>query len=96
MPSKPRTTTAMRNLIHEARAVFPLDITPDDICADECRGCSIKLLEYIAMELDAWEDRLGDGVVPTFGDLDRLGRSCLKIHRALCRNGLVESVENPD
>ena len=93
MSSKPRTTEAMRALIHEVRTALPLDVSPEEICADECRGCSIKLIEYIAMEMDNWEYRLDDGVIPTFGDLDRLARSCRKIYRALVRNGLVDEVE---
>ena len=90
MPRKPRTTEAMRHLIHEARTVLPLDLSPELVCADECRGCSIKLVEYIAMEIDSWEYRLETGVVPTLGDLDKLARSCRKIHRALQQNGLLQ------
>ena len=90
MPPKPRTTDAMRSLIREARAVLPLDLSPEEVCLDECRGCSIKLVEYIGMEIDHWEYRLQEGAIPTFGDLDKLARSCRKIHRALQRNGLVQ------
>ena len=85
----------MRNLILEVRSTLPLDVSPDDICADECRGCSIKLIEYIAMELDNWEYRLDDGVIPTFRDLDKLARSGKKIYRALLKNGLVNEVQVP-
>ena len=90
MPPKPRTTEAMRGIIGQARAVLPLGLTPEQVCADECRGCSIKLLEYLAMELDNWEYRLDAGTTPNFRDLDRLARSCSKIHRALQKNGLVQ------
>ena len=83
MPPKPRTTEVMRSIIRQARSALPLDLSPDEVCADECRGCSIKLVEYIAMEIDNWEYRLDEGAVPTFRDLDKLGRSCTKIHRAL-------------
>ena len=89
MLPKPRTTEAMRSLIREARSALPLDVSPEEVCLDECRGCSIKLVEYIAMEIDAWEYRLDEGAIPTFGDLDKLARSCRKIHRALQKNGLV-------
>ena len=95
MRSKPRTTQAMRNLILEVRTALPLDVSPDEICTDECRGCSIKLIEYIAMEMDNWEYRLDDGVIPTFRDLDRLARSSKKIYRALLKNGLVNEVQVP-
>lgn len=90
MQPKPRTTEAMRSLIREARSALPLDVSPEEVCLDECRGCSIKLIEYIAMEIDTWEYRLDEGAVPTFGDLDRLARSCTRIHRALQKNGLVQ------
>ena len=90
MSPKPRTTEAMRSLIGEARTALPLDLSPEQVCADECRGCSIKLIEYLAMELDTWEYRLDAGAVPNFRDLDRLARSCSKIHRALHKNGLVQ------
>jgi hypothetical protein len=95
MKPRPRTTQAMRNLILEVRTALPLDVSPDEICTDECRGCSIKLIDYIAMEMDYWEYRLDDGVIPTFGDLDKLARSCKKIYRALLKNGLVNEVQMP-
>ena len=90
MPTKPSTSEAMRSLIREARSVLPLDLSPEQVCADECRGCSIKLIEFIAMEMDTWEYRLAAGAKPSFGDLDKLARSCIKIHRALQKNGLVQ------
>ena len=89
MPVKPRTTEAMRDLIRQVRVALPFDLQPIEVCRDECRGCSIKLLEYLAMELDNWEYRLDQGTVPNFGDLDRLARSSRKIYRALCNNGLI-------
>ena len=95
MSSKPRTTEAMRNLIVEVRTALPLDVSPDEICTDECRGCSIKLIEYIAMEMDNWEYRLDGGVIPTFGDLDKLARSCKRIYQALLKNGLVSECQTP-
>ena len=89
MTRKPNTTDAMHNLIHEVRTTLPLDLSPVEVCSDECRSCSIKLIEYIAMELENWESRLDDGDIPDFGDLNRLARSSKKIHRALLKNGLV-------
>ena len=72
------------------RPAAAVGYTSPFLCLDECRGCSVKLVEYIAMEIDTWEYRLDEGAIPTFGDLDRLARSCRKIHRALQRNGLVQ------
>lgn len=91
MPSKPRTAEVMREFIRRARASLPLGLSADDICNDDCRGCSIKLIEYIASEIDHWEYRLDQGAVPNFRDLDRFARSGLKIHRALARNGLIKT-----
>lgn len=81
----------MRNLISEVRTALPLDISPLDICADDCRGCSIKLIEYITMELETWEYRLDEGEVPNFGDLNKLARSSKKIYGVLKKNGLVDA-----
>ena len=89
MSSKPNTTEAMHILIHEVRTALPLSLSPLEVCADECRGCSIKLIEYIAMELENWEYRLDDGYVPNFGDLRKLARSSNKIYLALRKNGLT-------
>ena len=89
MSRKPDTTEAMRNLIHEVKTTLPLDLSPVEVCSDECKNCSIKLIEYIAMELETWEDRLDDGDIPNFRDLNRLAKSSKKIYRALVKNGLV-------
>ena len=89
MSNKPSTTEAMRNLIHEVKTTLPLDLSPVEVCSDECKSCSIKLIEYIAMELENWEERLDDGDIPNFRDLNRLAKSSKKIYRALVKNGLV-------
>ena len=91
---KPSAGQAMQQLIDEVRLTFPFDLPRAQVCGDECRGCSIKLIEYIEMEMDNWEYRLDDGVIPTFGDLDKLARSCTKIYRALLNNGLVKEEES--
>lgn len=90
MTRKPNTSEAMRNLINEVRTALPLHISALDVCADECRGCSVKLIEYITMELETWEYRLDDGDIPNFGDLTKLARSSRKIYGVLAKNGLIE------
>jgi hypothetical protein len=87
---KPDTTTAMHRLIEQIRNAIPFSLTDDQICSDGCEGCSSKLLAYLETELDTWESRLADGVVPTLGDLDRLAKQGVKIHRVLQRNGVLE------
>lgn len=89
MSRKPNTTEAMHNLIHEVRATLPLELSLADICSDECKSCSMKLIEYISMELDNWEDRLDNGDVPDFRDLNRLAKSSKKIYQALKKNDLL-------
>lgn len=95
MPRKPNTTEAMRNLISEVKTAIPLDVLPLDVCNDDCRGCSIKLVEYISMELENWEYRLDEGDIPDFGDLNKLARSSKKIYAVLSRNGLINSAAQP-
>ena len=89
MPRKPSTTEAMRQLILQIKNTLPLDLLPVESCSDECKNCSIKLIEYIATELENWEYRLDDGDTPNFNDLNRLAKSSKKIYNALKKNGLV-------
>ncbi len=93
---KPDTKTAMRRLIAQLREAIPFGLTDDQICGDSCEGCSSKLLTYLETELDSWESRLADGVVPTLGDLDRLAKQGRKIHRVLQQNGVLEVVSPGD
>jgi hypothetical protein len=80
----------MRLLITQVRAAIPFSLSDEQICAESCEGCSIKLLLYLESELDAWERRLHDGVTPTLGDIDRLAKQSRKIHQVLQRNGLID------
>jgi len=86
---KPDTREAMRGLIREIREVMPFGLRAEDICKDECRSCSLKLLEYLETELDSWQYRLDNAEIPNFRDLSRLARSGRKIYSALYRNGLI-------
>ena len=87
---KPDTSTAMQNLIDEVRATMPFDAGEAQLCADSCNGCSLKLLEFLDMELLDWEQKLQDGVEPSFGDIHKMGKTCKKIYMILKKNGLVE------
>lgn len=87
---KPDTATAMRQLIKQVRETIPFDIPEAVLCADECRGCSMKLLEYLASELDDWEFKLDQGEIPNFGDINQLAKSSRKIYRVLEKNGLLK------
>lgn len=79
----------MRNLIAEIRNRLPFDKPEAQICSDPCRGCSIKLLDYMQSELEAWEQRLDAGEKPGLADLSRLEKKGRKIYRKLRENQLV-------
>lgn len=81
----------MYGLIRQLREAIPLGLSEDDICGDSCEGCSSKLLIYLETELDSWESRLQEGVIPTLGDLDRLAKQGRKIQRVLQQNGIVDN-----
>jgi len=88
---KPDTRTAMQNLIDEVRRTIPFDTPEAVMCADDtsCQGCSLKLLEYLSMELDNWQQKLDDGEVPNFADLAKLGKSSKAVYKTLEKNNLI-------
>jgi hypothetical protein len=88
---KPDTVTAMRQLINQIRTALPFELVGDQMCGDSCEGCSSKLLLYLESEIEAYEQKLADGLIPTLGDLDRLAKKSRKIHRVLQGNGLINS-----
>ncbi len=86
---KPSTSEAMHLLIQKIRESIPFDTQLRDVCSEDCRGCSMKLLEYLDSELESWEYRLNQHEVPDFRDLSRLERSGRKVYKALQKNGLI-------
>jgi hypothetical protein len=94
--AKPDAGTAMRALIAEARRVFPFGRDQATLCSGSCRGCALKLLDYLENELDAWEARLADGERPGFAELSHLLRTSRKIARSLQRSGLMAASGDPD
>jgi hypothetical protein len=86
---KPSTSEAMHLLIQKIRESIPFDTQLRDVCSEDCRGCSMKLLEYLDSELESWEYRLKQHEVPDFRDLSRLERSGRKVYKALQKNGLI-------
>jgi hypothetical protein len=90
---KPKTTVVMRNIIQQIRENFPFAMTEQQLCAETCsHGCSMKLLEYMDMEITAWEQRLDNGEIPNFDDIQKLSKSGMKIYRILEKNPLVSGV----
>ncbi|MCG7964494.1 MAG: hypothetical protein AB2747_22060 [Candidatus Thiodiazotropha taylori] len=86
---KPNTQVAMRQLIEQIRTQIPFDLSEEERCGESCEGCSGKLLIYLESELDEWQIKLDQGVVPSFADLSRLAAKAKKIVNVLRRNGLM-------
>lgn len=80
----------MRRLIDEVRQTFPFDLPRAQVCGDECRGCSIKLLGFLESELDSWEGRLAGGEKPGLAELSQLIRVARKVGRVLENAGLMQ------
>lgn len=93
--AKPDSATAMRLLIAEVRDAVPFDMPEAQVCEGTCDGCSVKLLEFLAGELDGWEVRLDAGERPGFKELSRLAKTSRKVYSVLARNGLVEPLDAP-
>jgi hypothetical protein len=87
--SRPDSVTAMRDLIAEIRRTLPFDKPEAQICTDPCRGCSIKLLDYMQAELENWEARLDAGEKPGLADLSSLARKGKKIVSTLQANRVI-------
>ena len=79
----------MYGLIQQVRTVVPFNISVADLCVDDCYGCPKKLMEYLDMELDDWEQKLDDGHIPNLGEINTLGKRSKKIVSALKKNGLL-------
>ena len=88
---KPDAPTAMRQLIAQVRQTLPFDLPESRVCDGPCLGCSLKLLDYLESELEAWEQRLEQGEKPGLAELSRLAKTSRKVHRALLKNGLLEN-----
>ncbi len=86
---KPDTTNAMNLLIRQVRENIPFDMPVADLCTGGCRGCPKKLIEFLDMQLEDWEQRLDDGEKPSLGDLHKLSRVSKKVYKSLERNNLV-------
>ena len=86
---KPDTTTAMRGLIAQIKTTLPLDGVVSGFCSDTCSGCSLKLVDFLALEIDEWEYKISQLIVPNFKDIDRLAKMATKIRAVLIQNKLL-------
>ena len=89
---KPDVPTAMRELIEEVRHTLPFDLPETRVCNGPCNGCSLKLLDFLEMQLDEWEQRLGQGEKPGLAELSKLAKTSRRIYRVLEKNGLPDAV----
>lgn len=89
MKPKPKTPQAMQQLIQQIRLALPFEAPQAYICNGVCKGCSLKLLDYLESELSGWQDRLENGEVPCLADLQKLAKSSKKIYKILEKNGLL-------
>ncbi len=91
---KPKTNVVMLNVIQKIRENFPFSISEQELCAGTCsHGCPKKLLEYIHMEITDWEQRLENGEIPNFRDIEKITKTSKKIFRVLEKNNLVKERE---
>ncbi len=79
----------MRQLIAQVRQNLPFDLPEARVCSGPCKGCSLKLLDYLESELDLWEQRLDEGDKPGLAEYSKLARASRNVHSALQKNGLV-------
>jgi hypothetical protein len=86
---KPKTPAAMQQLIQQIREALPFEAPESYLCDGVCKGCSLKLLDYLDSELIDWEDKLQQGKIPELADIQRLAKTSRKIHRVLDRSGLL-------
>ncbi len=86
---KPDISTAMRQLIEQIREALPFDAPEAQVCQGPCEGCSMKLLDYLDMELQDWEQRLAQGEKPGLADYSKLAKTGQRVHRVLEKNGLL-------
>ena len=86
---KPKTPAAMQQLIQQVREILPFEMPEAYLCDGVCKGCSLKLLDYLDLELMDWEDRLQKGEIPDLADIQRVAKTSRKIHRVLDRSGVL-------
>jgi len=87
---KPNTKDAMEHLLDQIAQHFPLNKLDVSICQKICVGCPKKLLQYMEQEYDFWREVLAKSETPTLGDIHKLAKSSIKIHKALSNNGILK------
>lgn len=88
---KPDRITAMQQIIDAVKQEFPL-YQPDTFkCGPDngCIGCPKKLMELVDTDLSYWQYQIDRGIPPSFDEIQRFGKMCKNIRRALVRNGRI-------
>ncbi len=89
--TKPHTKDAMNQLTQTIRQHIPFNELDDArVCSGQCIGCPKKLLEYLEQEVEYWEQEVKNDNSPTLGDIHKLARSSIKIHKVLVKNQILE------
>jgi len=87
---KPNTTQAMFELIDQIKSALSMDTRTNDVCSGQCNACDSKLIDFISLEVEDWEQRLNSGEIPDFKDLSKLAKTGLKVHTALDKRGYID------
>ena len=88
---KPDRITAMQQIIDAVKQEFPLYQADTFKCGPDnsCIGCPKKLMELVDTDLCYWQYQIQRGIAPSFDELNRFGKMCKNIRRALMRNGRI-------
>jgi len=81
----------MQNIIDAVKEEFPLYQEDTFVCGpnNTCTGCPKKLMEMVDGELCYWQHEINCGNAPTFDELNRFGKMCKNIRRALVKNDRI-------
>ncbi|MBY7763163.1 hypothetical protein KW426_01300 [Vibrio fluvialis] len=95
MSNKPDRLTAMQQIIDAVQQEFPLYQQDTFVCGpnNTCVGCPKKLMELVGSELSYWQHQVKRGLPPSFDELNRFGKLCKNVRRALVRNGRIAFTE---
>ncbi|ENM6577179.1 hypothetical protein KW414_06865 [Vibrio fluvialis] len=95
MSKKPDRLTAMQQIIDAVQQEFPLYQQDTFVCGpnNTCVGCPKKLMELVDGELSYWQHQVKRGLPPSFDELNRFGKLCKNVRRALVRNGRIAFTE---
>ncbi|PMK00869.1 hypothetical protein [Vibrio sp. 10N.261.55.A7] len=93
MTRKPSRIVAMQQIIDAVISEFPLYQSDTFVCGvdNSCIGCPKKLMELVDGELSYWQHQVNQQRSPTFEELNRFGKLCKNVRRALVRNGRIEN-----